>query len=515
MRCKGQHLRCAHWSRPVALAVAAVLMQPALAQERVGGDMAEAAFPSHDRVSSAFPSLLRRAAQAKQAAPGVLAGVGKDLETFQTYAFEVQRSSPDLPTAGLLGQEHAQAPVDVDVGQGLQADPRVTPTPPQRLQDARQLPYRAVYKLIIRSGNKFFSCSATPLGDYHLATAGSCLYVRDSDFDLPLGWVDRVWAIPAATNMIFPRGNLEQPFGEAVSTQLRSWKCWTEQGNPGCDFGIVTLDRRLPTRTGRFGWNGATPPQLRFSGYPVDRRYIQQLDSLFQFSGYDPGNVRSYQDTHIVMDAITYGGHNGGPAWDDGARNLTGVLSHINPAGLSRATRVTQDEIDLFQQALADDNQVRPPKNLSDLKEEHYHIENTPKALHTPSTTPGGQVRFRYNVFNAGFANSGPITVNFYLSTDYDVTTSDLKVGSATLPALAANNYRIVEHELRLPASVAPGEYLLGWIMAGTQPEYPGADYCGDQPGRPGCNNYGQVGILQVRSGGGGGNSLIFRDGFE
>jgi hypothetical protein len=52
------------------------------------------------------------------------------------------------------------------------------------------------------------------------------------------------------------------------------------------------------------------------------------------------------------------------------------------------------------------------------------------KALLTNSAAPGGNVNEEYNAFNAGFVDSGPVRIDFYLSANPTITTADTLVSS-------------------------------------------------------------------------------------
>ena len=71
----------------------------------------------------------------------------------------------------------------------------------------------------------------------------------------------------------------------------------------------------------------------------------------------------------------------------------------------------------------------------------------------------GQDLEMEYNVFNAGFESTGPITVSFYLSTDRCIRTTDHLVGSVGLASLAANTWTNPTATLTVPCDVPPGTY--------------------------------------------------------
>ncbi len=370
----------------------------------------------------------------------------------------------------------------------------ITPTAPQPTTDVLGFPRRATYKLRMRYGSAYPVCSATPFGPYHVITAAHCIFNHTSDF--PTGWANEAWIFPAQTDLTTPTNEPDHPFGEARVTHMRTWTCWTQDANWDCDLALLTLDRRISDRTGWMGreW-GVEAGSLNFNGYPTQTPYVPS-GTILQYPGFDSGNVRQYSARWIRLDALIYGGHSGGPVWRyisaSNARYIQGVNSTSNRVGSAHAARYRSNEETYYNESVTADNTARPPLNRPDLKEETYHHGSTHKILRTPNIGRQGIVDFRYNVFNAGFGASGTITVNFYLSSDTNITTGDRLIGTATLSSLNGNNYWYQDRQIRLPATVGAGSYYLGWTMSAANAEYTGMNYC-FSAARPGCNNYGVI----------------------
>lgn len=372
---------------------------------------------------------------------------------------------------------------------------QIEATPPGPSYYVRDYPWRTIYKLVMRFGNWWYVCSAETFDGFHLMTAGHCLYNFDPNRDGDTSdqqWADEVWAFPAQTDLIAPDGEADQPYGEARATLLRSWSCWTVDADWNCDWGFVTLDRPMGDRVGWMGraW-GVEEPNLNYSGYPTETPYVP-AGTLVQYPGYDAGNGHDYTDYRIPMYAYTYGGHSGGPVWRyvDGNRYILGTNSTSDRSGNAAATRYTTDEENYFSSSSATDQSERPPQWLVDLGEEFYYYETPLKGLSTPVVGRRGEIAFDYNVVNNGWAASEPVTVDFYASWDTNITTGDLYLGSASLGSLAAYSYVHAGMQLRLPSSVSPGLYYVGWI-AGAGGEYGGMNYCGGA--RANCNSYGVI----------------------
>ena len=89
-------------------------------------------------------------------------------------------------------------------------------------------------------------------------------------------------------------------------------------------------------------------------------------------------------------------------------------------------------------------------------------------AISGPSTAiVGSKISISNTVANQGTATAkGPFLVNFYLSTDNQITTSDVLIGKRTIKSLAAGaSDGPVTTQATIPKSVTPGSYFLGAIV--------------------------------------------------
>lgn len=79
----------------------------------------------------------------------------------------------------------------------------------------------------------------------------------------------------------------------------------------------------------------------------------------------------------------------------------------------------------------------------------------------------GSKISISNTVTNQGTAAAkGPFLVNFYLSTDNQITTSDILIGKRTIKSLAAGaSDGPVTTQATIPKSVTPGSYFLGAIV--------------------------------------------------
>ena len=84
----------------------------------------------------------------------------------------------------------------------------------------------------------------------------------------------------------------------------------------------------------------------------------------------------------------------------------------------------------------------------------------------------GGTFVPRATIYNAGFAYSGTITVDFYLSTNSIISIYDTLVGTRTYSSKAPNTYFYAQPTLTVPTSLTPRVYYVGAIFRTPLLEY-------------------------------------------
>jgi V8-like Glu-specific endopeptidase len=367
-----------------------------------------------------------------------------------------------------------------------------TATPPSPYLFTHDFPFNTTYKLLMRfpSGGSdfFYVCSASSMGSFHLLTAGHCLYNHDPNNDgstADAGFAAEVWAWAAQTDLVNPFGDPDHPYSFAKGVFQRTYVGWSQNADFDYDMAFLTLDRRDGTHTGWMGREAGMPAtSLNFNGYPTEQPYVPPGE-VRQYPGFDPGNVDAYTAFRILMSAFTYGGHSGGPVWrfDGTNRFVQGVNSTSNRAGSAAATLITSTRFNDITAVQAEDEAVRPPLARPDLAEYVFTTVDDRKDLLTNTVPESGSFQVEYNVFNTGFAPTGTITVEFYLSTNAVISTFDTLVGTLTLSSL--DEFFFVNPVATLPANVAPGTYFVGWILRGAVAEYGGDGDCNGEP----CSN--------------------------
>ncbi len=322
-------------------------------------------------------------------------------------------------------------------------------TPPSALTNTHVFPFTSIYKLLMRFNvggvNYYYVCSAMSAGDFHLLSAGHCIYNHDPDGNgntSDARWANEVWAWPAQTDLVDPINQADFPYGVSKATYFRSYTGWTNNQDLNHDWGVITLDRRIGSHTGWMGRETDQVNSLNFSGYPVETPYVP-AGTLFQYFGFDTNNVVLYTTYRIQLEAFIYGGHSGGPSWrfnsSTGDRFIHGIHSTSNRVGSAFDTYLTNNKRSDLNGYMATDEIDRPPVNRPDLIE--YMFDLNAKDLLTNSVQAGDSFQVEYNVLNAGFVNSGSITLDFYLSTNTIISTSDTPVGTVVLNGLDAFNF--------------------------------------------------------------------------
>jgi V8-like Glu-specific endopeptidase len=361
---------------------------------------------------------------------------------------------------------------------------KITPTPPSPRSNNMSFPRRTLHKLVMRYNvggtNYYYSCTGWAAGSFHVVTAGHCVYSFDPDDDPGTSgdqWADEVWIFAAQGDVVEPFGperwEVDRPYGEAKDVRIRSYTGWTDYENHSHDWAVITLNRRDGDRTGWMGRESDCADSLNFSGYPTETPYVPE-DTVVQYYGYDSDNVDYCWINRIGLDAYVYGGHSGGPSWRyisaTGDRYVEGIHSTSDRAGSSQDTRLTNGKRSDLNDWMSDDESARPPVARPDLIE-YFFDGNTRKDLLTNSVAQGEALQVEYNVFNSGFASSGTFDVDFYLSTNTKITTSDHFIGSRS-HSLNAWTYTNPTATLTIPVSVPTGFYYVGWIIGSGATEY-------------------------------------------
>jgi V8-like Glu-specific endopeptidase len=364
-----------------------------------------------------------------------------------------------------------------------ESDVGTTASQPSPVTNTTSYPWRTIGKLRMRFGaNSWYVCTAETTGTFHVLTAAHCIYNHDFPGD---EWAREVWWYPAQTDVAAPTGAPEFPYGEGRAIWYRTYTGWTESHDYAHDWAVLTLDRRAGDRVGWMGRSSSVGigDSVNIAGYPAEAAYGFG-GNLFLYHSFDEGNVLCADlpvicNGRVALSAYTYGGQSGGPVWryesDTGNRYIVGMNSTSNRSGYAEATYLSSGKREDLNAWMEYDAVNRPPADRPDITE---YGENFSDVL-TGSVQEGTVLKAQYSIVNMGFAASGAMTVNFYLSTDTKITTGDALIGTHSLGSLPDWTYTNPTASLRLPLSVAPGTYRFGWIMSAAQTEYSTANNTG------------------------------------
>lgn len=353
-------------------------------------------------------------------------------------------------------------------------------TAPALLLETTQFPHNTVHKMLMEffsstSGEfHYYVCTGWSTGSFHIATAGHCVYNFDPNGDgnsVDAAWATQIWTWAAQTDRVEPFGVADFPYGVSQVVYQRSYTGWTTSQNYAHDWALVTLDRRQGDHTGWMGREtGVSATSLNFTGYPAEAPYVPS-DSLGQYPGYDANNVLGYTSYRIQMDALTYGGHSGGPSWRfDTDRYVQGIHSTSDRLGNAEDTLLTTNKYSDINTWMSDDEINRAPIAQPNLIE--YWFETDAKDLITNAVNPGGIISVEYNVMNVGFAAAANTRLDFYLSTNTIISASDTLLGNVTISSLPAWSHANNSANFTVPVSVPQGNYYVGWLLSTDTSEY-------------------------------------------
>lgn len=338
-----------------------------------------------------------------------------------TLPVQIQIDDLETNSESLLNiQKINDLSIDGESNNTVPAASNITATTPTPLVGTTSFPWRTTVKLLMRYGDKFFTCSGATVSSFMVYTAGHCLYSHDPNDDgstADAQFADEIWVWPAQSDRLFThREAVEKrdfPYGIAKMAFERTYNAWISSHDYNYDFAWLTLDRRLGDRTGWMGREAnVTTASLNYNGYPTETPYVP-AGAVFQYPGFDVNNVVSYTPFRIPMDAFVYGGHSGGPVWrlSGSNRYIQGVNSTSNRTGNTEATRVTTDTLNNTTSFIAEDENIRPPVVRPEIIE--YELSTTAKDLLTNSVQQGGTIDVKYNAWNIGW-QATTVTIDFY-----------------------------------------------------------------------------------------------------
>jgi hypothetical protein len=355
-------------------------------------------------------------------------------------------------------------------------------TPPSPLYYPYNFPWNTNFRILgrwnVNGANYYWLCSASEASDFHVISAGHCVYNHDptnNGSGVGAGFANEMWAWAAETDVVDPIDFVnwpDFPYGVAKMTLMTTYNAWIDNSDLNWDFSFITLDRRIGDHVGWMGreW-GVQTSSLNFDGYPAETPYVP-ANNPYQYPGYDANNVTYYTCCRIGMNAYVYGGHSGGPDWryDGTNRYVEGVNSTSDRVGDAEATQLTgQIESDL-EATIENDQNVRPPTDLAQTIE--FVFNGTSKGLGQTSTETGYTFPMTLNAFNAGYIDAGDTWADVYLTSDPNNVTSGYYIGTYDFGYLGTYQYTVQNATLTVPTNVAPGNYYVGWVLSDVNQQY-------------------------------------------
>ncbi len=350
----------------------------------------------------------------------------------------------------------------------LQTDDRT------QITTTTNFPWNTICKLYIEHptsgtavGTGFF------VDDFHVLTAGHCVYLHDE-----LGWPSDAWADEVTIIPAMDEGYA--PYGKAKMSTMWSYTGWTNDRNHEHDWGLIRIDRNLGTTVGWMGRETApyTDPiyssstTINSAGYPGDR-------DLGLNMYYDYNTTRVANDNNHWYYVDTAGGQSGMPIWrlTGGNRYVQTVHAYGNDgSGSNHGTRLNQNKYDQLNTWLTGDagNQ---PTDIPDLVDtgQRYSLQwdavdpdySERFGSFTPSLVGDGTTLFSVETFvtNFGRVSSGAFTVSFYASTNTIISTGDYLIGTDSVSSLSGNGNVAVSWAGAFPSGPPSGNYYVGWII--------------------------------------------------
>ncbi len=307
------------------------------------------------------------------------------------------------------------------------------------------------------------SCTGTIVGEYHVLTAGHCVYLDGS-------WVDEVSVVPMIDTQA---GTTVEPYGSAEVRIARTYQAWVdrETGVPQHDLALLTLDRSLGDTEGTRTISWAAYPEgdpvytqdsVLNLGYPGDPPDNGPLPSLWENSGQGLGEYNGQSGTFEV-DIVVTGGHSGGPLFHEtslGGYEQIGIAAYTT-YGTAFGPRFTFDKsADLANWTTAT-SYVDPPEDKPEyvLERPSYTGESDTPFDVTPTDdiVPGEtELTVEHAVRNVGTAR-GPNSIGIALRTvsDGTCTRSGRVLHNETVPTPGAFDSTDVAFTATLPANVS------------------------------------------------------------
>ncbi len=204
-----------------------------------------------------------------------------------------------------------------------------------QITNTTSYPWRANASLLITAAdNSMWIGTGWFIGPHTLITAGHCVFLKNSGVPGRDGWVKSIQVMPG-------RNGATLPYGSVTSTNFRSVKGWTQNGDETFDYGAIIIPTELGNTVGWFGFGVYSDADLvsatgNISGYPGDKPTGTQW--------YDARTIASVNSRKVYYDIDTAGGQSGAAVYRliNGAR--MGIAIHAyGGATTNSGTRIISE----------------------------------------------------------------------------------------------------------------------------------------------------------------------------
>jgi glutamyl endopeptidase len=249
-------------------------------------------------------------------------------------SFQVGEVVPDLTGLRPIGEASYGAPSDAGAETVHGPDNRI------QITNTATYPWSVHASLLItaRDGSRWIG-TGWFIGPHTLATAGHCVYIKNSGVPGRDGWVQSIQVMPG-------RNGSSMPFGAVTTSNLRTVSGWVGSGDPNYDYGAIILPTDLGRRTGWLGFGAYSDATLlsstvNISGYPGDKPAGTQW--------YHWNRVASVGPRKVYYDIDTYGGMSGSAVYRISGGGRYGVAVHAYGGSVTNSgTRITKPVFDNF-----------------------------------------------------------------------------------------------------------------------------------------------------------------------
>jgi V8-like Glu-specific endopeptidase len=317
-------------------------------------------------------------------------------------------------------------------------------------------PWRPSGKLYIRYPSTHnFVCSGAMIDPYHFLTAGHCVYDASEG-----GW---------ATNLDveLAKKDLYRPYGQAHWTYARTYNNWINSRDANWDMALITLDRRVGSYTGWYGYDGTRPDSffnnltIQSGGFPTDLFSGNRM-IYWAFS-----NTADHADGfHVYYRSSTAGGQSGSSVWYDNGSGpyVINVHAYGNDP-FNYGTRITSGKQSDLTNWRTQDDSARPPTDKADLTDYDVWFGTHVSSFSSSTVYQGQSLGGHTVVQNNGSRNAGAFTTRFYIATNPDLNHTNYILADGRIGGVNAYAWSYVDATGTISYGVPAGRYYLGWYF--------------------------------------------------